>query len=133
MEEPLPDNRFAYFLIKALDVLTRVFGTLALPESEIDECDECREQLQPRINIQKDMAASEKVQHGTNMGFVRDLSIQSALTRTLPSILSKNCCKWSTDVLVSVWSQERTTMLFPKARRSVCCRKACRTFDRITN
>ncbi|KAG0206927.1 hypothetical protein BGX28_001730 [Mortierella sp. GBA30] len=47
----------------ALEVLTRVFGTLHLPEADMDECEECHIQLQPELESKKDMlarAATEK-------------------------------------------------------------------------
>ncbi|KAF9962573.1 hypothetical protein BGZ65_008749 [Modicella reniformis] len=40
----------------ALEVLTRVFGAMSLPESGVSECDVCRDELQPYIDIKKGMA-----------------------------------------------------------------------------
>ncbi|KAG0329757.1 Ubiquitin carboxyl-terminal hydrolase 48 [Dissophora globulifera] len=48
---------------KALQVLTRIFGSMPLPDNDAVECAECRHQLQPHLNDMKDMiarAASEK-------------------------------------------------------------------------
>ncbi|KAI8605212.1 hypothetical protein EDD21DRAFT_364219 [Dissophora ornata] len=41
----------------ALEVLTRIFGEMPLPDSEAVECLVCRDQLQPKLDDLKDLAA----------------------------------------------------------------------------
>ncbi|KAG0095353.1 hypothetical protein BGZ93_006014 [Podila epicladia] len=49
----------------ALEVLTRIFGSLELPGADAEECPQCLYELQPHLDNQKDVtnrAASEKIE-----------------------------------------------------------------------
>ncbi|KAF9303117.1 hypothetical protein BGZ74_004312 [Mortierella antarctica] len=49
----------------ALEVLTRIFGSLELPGADAEECPQCLYELQPHLDSQKDVtnrAASEKIE-----------------------------------------------------------------------
>ncbi|KAI8350750.1 hypothetical protein B0O80DRAFT_457403 [Mortierella sp. GBAus27b] len=54
----------------ALEVLTRVFGPLALPDNDMSECDACLNQLQPHIDIQKVLAVRATSEKQDFMGIV---------------------------------------------------------------